>query len=231
MTMAGTTVRWLVAAIGAAGAFASAGLAVGREPVSATDAVRAAVRARLGIDAAVEVESIDIAGDAPVFLEAHPDPAARLGRPMRFTLVTSAGARLPVTATVKVIGALVVTTRSVARGESLAAEDLDGTAREITDMPLRRLPRLDVLVGARALRALPAGEAVPGNAVAARRAVEPGDRVTVVVADGAVRVTATFVAADGGQPGAVIRVVNPETRRYLRGRVMTDGMIEVLDGR
>ncbi len=40
-------------------------------------------------------------------------------------------------------------------------------------------------------------------------------------------VTATFVAADGGDAGDVIRVVNPDTKRYLRARVVKPGLVEV----
>jgi flagella basal body P-ring formation protein FlgA len=219
------------AAMTAALAFAPASPAAAGPALSAVDAVRAAVVARLGVDATVVVDTIDIASDAPVFREARPDPAARLGRPLRFTLVTADGVALPATATVTVTAPLAVPTRTVARGESLTAEDLDESPRLITGLPLRRLPSRRELVGSRALRALPAGEAVPQNAVALKRAVEPGDRVTVVAAGGAIEVTATFVAADGGQPGAIIRVVNPDTRRFLRGRVSDDGTVEVIHGR
>jgi flagella basal body P-ring formation protein FlgA len=199
--------------------------------LSATDVIRAAVVSRLGTDATVVVESVDVTGNAPVFRDAKPDPAARFGRPVRFTLITEGGAALPATATITVTSPLVVATRLVARGEVLKPEDLDATPRVLIDLPIRRLPQLGDLVGARTLRDLTAGEPVPGNAVAIRRKVEPGDSVTVVAAAGAVEVTATFVAADGGQPGSVIRVVNPETRRFLRGRVLNDGKIEVIDGR
>ena len=199
--------------------------------VTATEAVRAAVVSRLGVDASVHIESLDVEGDAAIFREARPAPAARLGRPVRFTLITSTGGIVPTTATLTVTGAIVVTTRTVARGESLTSEDLEESSRVIADVPLRRLPRLSDLVGSRALRVLPAGDAVAGNAVTLRRKVEPGDPVTVVAGSGAVRVTAAFVAADGGEPGKVVRVVNPETRRFLRGRVLSDGTIEVIDGR
>ena len=232
-TFARRFVMGLAATAGAC-VFAPAGdaaLSARARSLSAADAVRAAVVAHLGVNATVRIESIDITGDAPVFREARPGPAARLGRPVRFTLVTENGAALPATATLTVTGTVVVTTRAVARGESLKPEDLDDSQRVITDVPLRRLPRLNDLVGSRALRALPAGEAVPGNAVTSRRRVEPGDVVTVIAASGAVEVTGTFVAADGGQPGRVIRVVNPETRRFLRGRVLNDGKVEVIDGR
>lgn len=233
--MAGTHTRrivtGLVAGAAAAMSLAAAPQSAAPPSLSAAEAVRTAVVARLGGNAAVEIDAIDVAGDAPVFREARPDPSARLGRPVRFTLVTETGAALPVTATLTVTGALVVTTRTVSRGETLKPEDVAGSHVVLSGIPLRRLPRLDEIVGARALRDLPAGEAVPENAVALRRKVEPGDPVTVVAAAGAVEVTAAFVAADGGQPGAVIRVVNPDTRRYLRGRVMNDGTVEVIDGR
>ena len=52
-----------------------------------------------------------------------------------------------------------------------------------------------------------------------------------MAAAGAIRVTAAMVAADGGSTGDVIRVVNPATRRYLRGRVVQKGVVEVLNGR
>jgi flagella basal body P-ring formation protein FlgA len=201
------------------------------EAFTAADAVRAAIATRLGVEVTVAVESIDVQGEARIFREAHPAPTARLGRPIRFALVTNTGAIVPATATVSVSGAIVVPTRSVARGESLASEDLTESAQVMTGLPLRRLPRLTELIGSRALRALPVGEAIHGNAVALRRKVEPGDPVTVVVASGAVQITAAFVAADGGETGKVIRVVNPETRRFLRGRVLPNGTVEVIDGR
>ena len=228
-----TLVRSIVMGVAVTAVWTSAAVSLpARVPsLSAAEAVRAAVLARLGIKATVTIESIDITGDAPVFREARPAPASGLGRPMRFTLVTTSGAALPATVTLTVTGALVVTTRTVAKGESLKPEDLSESERVITDVPLRRLPRLDELVGSRALRTLPAGESVAGNAVTLRRKVEPGDSVTVVAASGVVEVSGTFVAADGGEPGRVIRVINPQTRRFLRGRILNDGKVEVLDGR
>jgi flagella basal body P-ring formation protein FlgA len=129
------------------------------------------------------------------------------------------------------VGERVVTARAVARGQALAAEDLRSERAEIAGVPVRRLPGLAQLVGSRALRVLPEGAVVLENAVSLRRAVEPGDAVSVVAAAGAVEVTATFIAADGGDPGAVIRVVNPETRRYVRARVKEDAVVEVIDAR
>jgi flagella basal body P-ring formation protein FlgA len=74
---------------------------------------------------------------------------------------------------------------------------------------------------------VPAGGVLGPGSLVLRRAVEPGDRVTAIAIAGAVQVSAELEAADGGDPGDVIRVVNRETRRSLRGRVIGDGTVEV----
>jgi flagella basal body P-ring formation protein FlgA len=93
------------------------------------------------------------------------------------------------------------------------------------------LPTVDGLVGAKALRPLAAGTAVQASFVQVRRIIEPGDKVTAVAGAGAIEVTATLVAADGGGIGDVIRVVNPETRRYVRARIVRSGFVEVMHER
>ena len=225
------TVVGSIGAVLVAGLAAHAAAGVEARGVSAADAIRRAVAERLGADADVQVTSVGVTGDGAFVREARPDPAARLGKPMRFTLVTDRGAALPVTASVTVVARYAVATRDVARGATLAGEDVNFMRAEVTDVPLRRLPAARDIVGARTLRAIPAGAAVVGGMVAVARAVEPGDRVTVVAAAGDAEVTATFVAADGGDPGAIVRVVNPDTKRYLRGRVMEQGRVEVLNVR
>lgn len=203
---------------------------VGASGLTASDVIRRAVVERLGPGVDVDVTSVGAVGHA-AFRAARPDPSARLGKPMRFILVTDDGASIPVTVSLTVVGAYAMTARAIERGEKLAVEDIRAVRAEVAEGPLRRLPSPADLVGARALRAIPAGTMFVTGMVTAARAVEPGDRVTVVASAGAVEVTATFVAADGGDPGAVIRVVNPETKRYLRGRITTRGWVEVLNGR
>lgn len=207
------------------------GAHLGAVSMSAADAVRTVVLAKLGGGVDVTVETVGVKGDSPVFREARPDPSARLGQPMRFTLVTDAGAALPITATVRVVGRRVVTRRDIGRGELVTAADVGSLEEQIVGVPLRRLPTTDDVVGSRAIRAIAAGSTVQATYVALRRVIEQGDAVTVVAAAGAVEVTAAMVAADGGRTGDVIRVVNPDTKRYLRGRIVKEGLVEVIDGR
>jgi flagella basal body P-ring formation protein FlgA len=196
--------------------------------VSATEAVRRAIVARTNADAEVTVGTLDVKGDAPLFREARPDPAGRFGGPIRFTLITGAGGGFPATATVRVIADHVVLRQPVARGAAVPAEALQTVRAELTGMPLTRLPAMTDIVGARALRPLVAGDIVLATFVAARRVVEAGDRVKVVVLSGAVEVSAEFIAADGGAVGDTIRIRNPETKKFVRGRILKSGLVEVL---
>jgi len=45
---------------------------------------------------------------------------------------------------------------------------------------------------------------------------------------GGIEAEARMVAADNGDKGSVIRVVNPESRRSIRARVVAAGVVEVI---
>ncbi|MCC7010594.1 MAG: flagellar basal body P-ring formation protein FlgA [Acidobacteria bacterium] len=200
-------------------------------PVSAAAAVEAAVRARLGRDVDVTVTIAGLSGDAAIFREARPDPSARLGRPLRFTFVTVDGALLPGSAEVRVLGTRTIARRALARGDRLTGDDVTETVGELVDVPLKPLPAAHELVGARVLQPIAAGAVVLPGTVLLRREVERGDPVVAIAAGVAIEVTATLAAADGGRAGDVIRVVNPETKRYLRARIVRKGLVEVINGR
>ncbi len=196
--------------------------------MSARDAIVQAVTARMGDGVVVDVVAIDVPAGAPDrFVDARPDPAARLGRPIRFTLVPARGSRVFATATLRVVTPHVVTRRDLPRGATVTEDDVQVVHAEVTQVPMRRLPLGDQVLGSRVLRPVPASAVVVPGAVAVRRAVEPGDRITAIAMAGDVQVSAELTATDGGNPGDVIRVVNTGSRRSLRGRVIAEGLVEV----
>jgi flagella basal body P-ring formation protein FlgA len=196
--------------------------------LTAREAITHAVVARMGDAVTVEVLTVDMpAGAADRFVEAKPDPAARLGRAIRFTLVPARGSRVVVTATVRVVGEHVIARRDLGRGTTVSGDDVQVVRAELTDTPLRRLPTAEQVIGSRVLRPVAANAVLLPGAVVIRRAIEPGDRVTAVAVTGDIRVSAELTATDGGEPGDVIRVVNTDTRRSLRGRVVAEGLVEV----
>ena len=197
---------------------------------SAEDLIVTAVRARVGqAEAEVVVTAID--AGRPIggrFRSVRLDPGAVLGKPMRLTLVPATGLPLIAVASVRVTAEHVVAARDINRGETLTDGDVLTRRDEIRGIPLRRLPTPAEVRGGRTLRAVPAGSVFLPGAVVLRRIVEPGDELTVVARAGDAEVSAVMVAADGGDPGDVIRVSNPDTRRQLRGRVQQSGVVEVL---
>jgi flagella basal body P-ring formation protein FlgA len=132
---------------------------------------------------------------------------------------------------VRVFADRAVARRPIARGAVIGSTDIEAVRAAVADAPLRELPSASALAGARARRAIEPGTVVRPSDVIRRRLVEPGDTVTAVVRVGPVEVSATFRAADGGDAGDCIRLVNPDTRRFVRGRVVNAGFVEVTDDR
>jgi flagella basal body P-ring formation protein FlgA len=151
---------------------------------------------------------------------------ARLGQPIRVTLVAEGGRSSRAVVTMRVTADYVVARRAIGRAQTVTAEDVDAVRGELAGTPLRPLPVLAEVVGGRALRPIDAEAPVLSGYVVAPRVVDPGDTITVVVRSGAVVVSATFTAADGGGVGDIIRVSNPDTRRFIKARIVERGLAE-----
>jgi flagella basal body P-ring formation protein FlgA len=217
------TKRFLVTAMTACLAVTASTVPVAqaaRVSAAASDAIRDAVIARVGQDADVTILSIDQEAASLSVRDARPDPAARLGSPMRFSLTTAAGATMAVTVDLKVIATHLVTREEIGRGHAVEAAMVEERRTELKGIPLARLVARSEALGARALRPIPAGSIVLPSLIAMKRLVEAGQAVTVIALAGPIEVSATFVAADGGGIGDVIRVKNPESRRFIRGRIV-----------
>ena len=186
---------------------------------------------RLGPGATV---SVALVGEAPTgtFVSATPDPLGRLGQAINFTLTSSAvgGRTVRVRARVDVTAPHVQAKSAILRGHAVAADDVEVVNGPLVGLPIKRLPALAQIVGQPALRPIDRGQIVEASFVAVRHVVQAGDTVTVVATVGAVQVTAMCVAADSGDPGDIVRVVNRDTHRSLRARVVNKGVVEVIRG-
>jgi flagella basal body P-ring formation protein FlgA len=200
-------------------------------PAAPADLVRDAVAARFGAGADVSVTLVGVPADAPAIRRVSIDPMARTGKPCVVTLYPESGRAIAVTATIRVVVEHAALARPVERGHAIEATEIEARRGEAVDVPLRALPTAAQIEGGRALRPMPAGAIVLNGFVLTRRAIEPGDEITAILATGAVEITAVLVAADGGRVGDVIRVVNPGTRRMLKARVKDGKTVEVIYGR
>lgn len=210
---------------------------------SIRQAVAAAVTERLGAGTQVIVDDVRIftapnatAPCVPGHCEAVPDPAAKIGRGMRFALVasetvngTTRAVRVAhVEADVTVTATVVRATRLILRGDTIADTAVETAQAGLAGASLRRVPALADVVGSRALRDLAAGEALTHASILALPAVRTGQEVVAVSRANGIEVTATLVAADSGTAGSTIRVVNRDTRRTMRARVISSHEVEII---
>lgn len=201
-------------------------------------AIMNVVREKMGPEADVRLEDLDMnrarpAADGEGSLFAKAEPGARAARTTRFSLTRrgTVGASRPagyVLARVQVTARHARASRDIARGETLRAEDLIECTSDVGSVLMQRLPAAGDLIGTRTLRPIAAGEVLTRTAVAVRPAVQSGDVVSVRAVGDGVAVQAQGVAAQSGDVGAVIRVVNPSSRRGLTARVLAPGKVEVL---
>lgn len=202
-------------------------------------AVRAAiVRAtaeRLGQGADVSVRELQInatVANGPI--TAVPEPAARVGRPSVFSLTarTPGGPRRigSAVAVVDASAAHLRLRRDVRRGELLSIVDLDEVRGPIVDVPLKPLPKLESVVGARALRDLPSGIIVTSTVVTAASLVKSGQEVAVWARIGNIEARTLAIATQNGGAGDLVRVVLPDSKKTLIGRVVASGEVEVVHG-
>ena len=198
---------------------------------SVSDAIRTAVLSRVGGDAAVTIKSIDSTQANLRVREARPDPAARLGKPVRFSLITGAGPQVLVTADIEVTVTHAVVKETIERGHAVEGAQIQDVRGVLVGVPIGRVVTSAEALGARTLRPIAPGMVLVPSYLALRRVIEPGDEVTATALMGLVQVSATFVAVDGGAVGDTIRIKNPQTRKYVRGRIVKAGAVEVIHER
>lgn len=202
---------------------------------TAEAAARQAVRAIFGDDADVRLGApvLSLMPDAGVVVTAVPEPSSRTGGPVRFVLYgdpdqTRRVGRL--TARVDVRTAHVRARGKIAARAVPAAEAVETVVDDIGRQPLAPLPTLDAITAATTRKALLPGEVVTQAALVPQPLVASGQDVMTVARVGALEVRGRAVAAQSGQLGDTVIVVNPDTRRRLRGRIVGDALVEVLLG-
>lgn len=198
---------------------------------AAHDAIVDAVQQRMGAGVEVAIEGLVVnATIAGSFVRALPAPDARLGSVIRFTLQTRDGASTVGSATARITAIVphVHAARPLDRGTTIAEGDIAAASHVMSSGPLHVWPGLAQATGATVMRALAAGACIPRHAIQAVQAVRTGQNVTAIARIGGVEATAVMVAAGGGDAGAVIRVVNRQSRRALKARVVSAGIVEII---
>ena len=201
--------------------------------------VMAAVEDRVGREMRVDLESFvcRLTAPLPATFTATPDPTGRTGQAVRFVLASEPGpqgntVRLgEVTTVVRIYGSHVRARKALDAGRAVGRDDVEVADGQVDGAPLRRLPTTADVTGSRTFRPVAAGEAIVASALVGVPVVKAGDRVRAVARAAGIEVSMVAVAEQSGMPDQVIRVVNPDSRRAVRARVVSAGEVEVVSGR
>lgn len=220
-----------VLALGLAATVFSVGVSSVSRLVAKTpaEAIELAVAERIGGDVAVQVTSLQTTVADESGLVAQVDPAARLGQPTRFVLVSDGVRRGAAIATLQVRTRFARATKAIRRDQTITADAFEVVSGELPAIALRRVPAPAEIVGLKARRAIARGEALTSAVVMMEPAVRSGQEVTVKVSVGRIEVSGVAVASGSGQAGDVIRVMQPRSRRLVKARILGPGAVEVIE--
>ncbi len=230
----------MAAAVLAAGCLAVAIVGVDAQAPTVTEAAVAVatetVRTAFGPGAQVRLSApvVSMVGETVAVTRAVPEPASRTAGPIRFVLYgETAGQERRIgrlTARVDVAATHLRARRQVDARTVLSADDVEAVDGDIGRQALSQLPAIDVVAGTIARKALLTGEVITPLALVARPLVTSGGEVTTVARVGGLEVRGRAIAAQSGGLGDTVIVVNPDSRKRLRGRVMAEAQVEVFHG-
>jgi flagella basal body P-ring formation protein FlgA len=203
-------------------------------PTGAEAAADASVRAVFGAGAEVVLREVHCHA-APAVTRADravPEPGSRTGGAVRFVLYTGVdGAERRagrLTAVVDVAAPHVRTTAAHPAHATLEADAVLAEHGSVGRVVFGPLPLHEAVTGRRLRRAVAADTVLTAADLERVALVRSGrDVVTLARIDG-LEVRGRAVAVQSGDLGEVVLVVNPDSRKRLRGRVVGPALVEVL---
>lgn len=203
-------------------------------PAGAEEAAVAGVRAVFGEAADVTLTGVvcEAAAAATRADEAVPEPGSRSGGPVRFVLYATEGATRVragrLTAVVAVSAPHVRTVAAQPARTRIARDMVTVRHASVGRVPFGPLPTCDEVVGQQLRRAATPDAVLTMAAIERTAIVRSGGEVVTVARVEGLEVRGRAVAAQSGDLGDVVIVVNPDSRKRLRGRVVAPATVEVL---
>ena len=111
-------------------------------------------------------------------------------------------------------------------GDRLRADDYSFVIRDVTFAP-DASPTENELKGAQLKTTLSANQIIYKNSLVRQPALSRGQLVMVTTGEGSWQVSTRGIAQDNGYIGDLVKVMNPDTKKTIVGKVVADGMVEV----
>jgi flagella basal body P-ring formation protein FlgA len=203
---------------------------------AAVAAATQAVREAFGGNADVTITApvLSMVPDAGPIVKAVPEPASRTGGLVRFVLYGAADTAARrvgrLTGEVRVVAPHLRTKQAVAAGTAMTPDLVEDVRADIGRQRLVPLPSMAQASATTTRAAMRAGDVVTPVVLVTRPMVSSGDEVVTVARVGALEVRGRAIAAQSGDLGETVIVVNPDSRKRLRGRVVAEDVVEVRHG-
>lgn len=188
---------------------------------------------------AIALEALGLAGTAS---EAVVDPALRLAacptplqavptsaRTVEVRCDASPGWRIYVPVRVRREADVVVLTKAVPVGEPITAGHVAVRRRDMAGAGGEGFASPEAVIGMNAVQELVPGEALTREHVSEGAPVKRGDPVVLVSRMGGIEVRMAGRALGRAAPGGTVAVENVASRRIIRGRLLGDGLVEVVN--
>ena len=162
-------------------------------------------------------------------LEAFMSPG---GRAMGNTTV---GVRCPdvggwsiyVAARIDIYGQVLVARQPLARGSTVQKTDLERLEHNLATLPYGYYTDIESISGQLAKRTITASTVITPQMLQAPKLVKRGQRVTLIIETGALRIRSSGKAMSDGQSGDLVQVKSDGSRRMVDGIVISPGVIKV----
>lgn len=122
-----------------------------------------------------------------------------------------------------------VMTRALERGMLVSPEDVQLVRLNLLKEPQDVIDDLSAIVGRRVVRRLKAGETVRRSQVDIPPVIPRGQAVVMHYRKGGLHVTAKGHALEDGHHQEIIAVKNSDSRKIVRGKVVSENQVEVLN--
>jgi len=132
-----------------------------------------------------------------------------------------------VAAEVEMIRSVVVAVRPLRRSQVIGPEDIEVRPFAITRVGEAYFLHPDALIGKRLIRSIGAGLPISSEMIEVAPVILPGDRVTLVVETGGLRITTGGRAKEEGFLGKPVAVVNLDSQKTVYGEVIDSSTVKV----
>ena len=148
---------------------------------------------------------------------------------------TTVGVRCPdvggwsiyVTARIDVFSPVLVARQPLTRGGAIQESDLETVEHNLASLPYGYYTDSQSITGQLAKRTVTAATVLTPHMLQAPKLVKRGQRVTLIVESGSLKIRSTGKAMSDGKSGDLVQVRSDGSRRMVDGIVISPGVIKV----